>query len=244
MKASRGGFVIQIVLLLLLVCMLAPAAMAQANLQGRWRTLDPQMPINPVHVALLHTAKVLVVAGSGNCAPGQTVPAGQPACPLGAPYGPANNSGALLYDPVANSFTQFTLSWDMFCNGMVVLPDGRAFINGGTLQYDPFYGETRSAVFDPSTNVFTNVQNMAHGRWYPTVTTLGDGRVMTYSGLKETGGTSTTVEIYTAGAGWSQEYGAGWTPPLYPRMHLLPNGSVFYSGSSTTSRLFDPAAHG
>ena len=54
----------------------------------------------------------------------------------------------------------------MFCNGMVVLPDGRPFINGGTLQYDPFYGEKRSAVFDPSTNVFTDVQSMAHGRWY------------------------------------------------------------------------------
>src|SRR5437667_6279473 len=166
MKASRGVYVIQIALLLLLVCMLAPAAMAQANIQGRWRTLTPLMPINPVHVALLHTGKVVVIAGSGNCAPGQTVPAGQPACPIGAPYGPANNSGALLYDPSTNSFTQFSLSWDMFCNGMVVLPDGRPFINGGTLQYDPFYGEKRSAVFDPSTNVFTDVQSMAHGRWY------------------------------------------------------------------------------
>ena len=125
MKASRGVYVIQIVLPCLLVCMLAPAAMAQANFQGRWRTLIPLMPINPVHVALLHTGKVLVVAGSGNCAPGQTVPAGQPACPLGAPYGPANNSGALLYDPSTNSFTQFSLSWNMFCNGMVVLPDGQ-----------------------------------------------------------------------------------------------------------------------
>ncbi len=26
-------------------------------------------------------------------------------------------------------------------------------------------------------------------------------------------------------------------------MHLLPNGKVFYSGSGTTSRLFDPSAH-
>lgn len=66
---------------------------------------------------------------------------------------------------------------------------------------------------------------------------------MTFSGLAETGATGTTVEIYTPGTGWSQEFGAGWTPPLYPRMHLLPNGKVFYSGSSATSRLFDPVAH-
>ena len=242
MNGNRATCV-RFVSLLSLVCVLAPELLAQANVQGRWRTLTQPMPINPVHVALLHNGKVLVVAGSGNCAPGQTVPSGQPACPTGAPYGPSNNSGAGLFDPATNSFTPFPLSWDMFCNGMVVLPDGRAFINGGTLRYDPFYGEKRSAVFDPSTNLFSDVQTMAHGRWYPTVTTLGDGRAMTFSGLTETGATSTTVEIYTPGAGWSQEFGAGWTPPLYPRMHLLPNGKVFYSGSGVTSRLFDPVAH-
>jgi hypothetical protein len=132
-------------------------------------------------------------------------------------------------------------AWDMFCNGMVVLPDGRPLINSGTLQYDPFHGELRSGVYDPATGLFTDVQNMAHGRWYPTVTTLGDGTVMTFSGLTETGATNTTVEIYTAGSGWSQEFPADWTPPLYPRMHLLPDGRVFYSGSGRDSRFFDPS---
>src|SRR5438876_3491500 len=32
---------------------------------------------------------------------------------------------------------------------------------------------------------------------------------------------------------------ASWTPPLYPRLHLLPNGKVFYSGATTQSRTFD-----
>ena len=104
----------------------------------------------------------------------------------------------------------------MFCNGMVVLPDGRVFINGGNLQYDPFFGEPRNAVFDPATGTFTDLENMAHGRWYPTVTTLGDGRVMTFSGLKETGGTNTTVEIYTPGSGWSQEYPGGLDAAALP----------------------------
>ena len=84
---------------------------------------------------------------------------------------------------------------------------------------------------------------MAHGRWYPTVTTLGDGRVMTFSGLTETGSTNATVEIYTPGVGWSPEYAAGWTPPLYPRLHLLPDGTVLYSGSGTGSRIFTPSTH-
>ena len=218
-----------------LLTLWVPIAMAQANVQGQWNTLPYLMPINPVHAALLSNGKVLVVAGSGNCPPSQS------GCPAGPPYGPANNSGALLWDPVAGSITQFSLSWDMFCNGMVLLQDGRALIDSGTIQYDPFHGQPKVAVFDPATNLFTDIQSMAHGRWYPTVLTLGDGRVMAFSGLNETGGTNTAVEFYTAGTGWSQEYPATWTPDLYPRMHLLPNGQVFYSGAQTTSKLFDPS---
>ena len=219
----------------LLLLLWVPITMAQANVQGQWSTLPYLMPINPVHAALLSNGKVLVVAGSGNCPPSQS------GCPSGPPYGPANNSGALLWDPVAGSITQFSLSWDMFCNGMVLLQDGRALIDSGTIQYDPFHGQPKVAVFDPATNLFTDIQNMAHGRWYPTVLTLGDGRVMAFSGLNETGGTNIAVEFYTAGTGWSQEYPATWTPDLYPRMHLLPNGQVFYSGAQTTSKLFDPS---
>jgi Domain of unknown function (DUF1929)/Glyoxal oxidase N-terminus len=219
----------------LFVGIFASVTMGQANVQGQWSTLPYLMPINPVHVALLSNGKVLVVAGSGNCPPSQS------GCPLGPPYGPSNSSGALLWDPVAGAITQFSVSWDMFCNGMVLLQDGRALIDGGTIQYDPFYGQPQVAAFDPATNTFTNVQNMAHGRWYPTVLTLGDGRVMALSGLNETGGTNTAVEFYTAGSGWSQQYPASWTPDLYPRLHLLPNGKVFYSGAQTTSKLFDPS---
>lgn len=198
----------------------APAA------TGQWTTLGNQVQINPVHVALLHTGKVLIVSGSGNVPANTDFEAGL--------WDPARPEDPITTQPVA---------WDMFCNGMVVLPDGRVFINSGTLAYDPFKGELRSAVYDPATNAFTDVANMAHGRWYPTVTTLGDGRVMTFSGLTETGATNTAVEIFTPGVGWSPEYPAGWTPPLYPRMHLLPDGTVFYSGSGRGSRIFNPSTH-
>jgi hypothetical protein len=180
------------------------------------------MPINPVHLALTNDGKVLVVAGSGNVAT-------------------ETNFRALVWDPVANTFASHTLAWDMFCNGMCMLPDGRVFINGGNLRYDPFYGEPRNAAYDPATGTFSDLPNMADGRWYPTVTALGNGSVMTFSGLKATGGTNTTVEIYTPSVGWGQPVAAGWTPPLYPRMHLSTDGRVFYSGSGRGSRFFNPA---
>jgi galactose oxidase-like protein/PKD domain-containing protein len=198
--------------------------LAQAGTQGQWRTLTNQTPINPIHVALMNNGDVLIVAGSGNVAT-------------------ETNFQAAVWDSGSETFLTRALAWDMFCNGMVVLHDGRVLVNGGNLQYDPFHGEPRNAVFDPATGLFTNIQNMAHGRWYPTVTTLGDGRVMTFSGLSETGGTNSAVEIYTVGSGWSPEYPAGWTPPLYPRMHLSTDGRVFYAGEGRGSRFFNPATN-
>ena len=226
--------------LLLTVCLIfglfTISAVAQVNVQGQWTTLSSTVPINPVHAVLLNTGKVLIVAGSGNCPPSLS------GCPSAAPYGPPNGSGALRLDPVSGqTLQQFTVSWDMFCNGMVLLEDGRVLIDGGTIQYDPFHGAPNASIFDPASNTFTDIQPMLHGRWYPTLLTLGDGRVMTFSGLEEMGGTNPAVEFYTVGSGWSTTYNASWTPDLYPRLHLLPNGKVLYSGSQTKSRLFDPS---
>ena len=210
-------------LVLVGLAMCAPGGFAQAG-PGQWRTLSYTMPINPVHTALLYNGKVLIVSGSGNVA-GNT------------------NYQAALWDPQAGTITTQPVAWDMFCNGMVVLPDGRPFVMGGTLQYDPFHGELKTATYDPATNTFTNQQSMAHGRWYPTGTVLGDGRAMIFSGLNETGGTNTSVEFYSASSGWSAAFAAPWTPPLYPRMHVLPNGNVFYSGATTGSSIFNPSTH-
>ena len=156
---SNGAAVL--VVLLSVLCA-AELALAQANLLGQWQTLPSTMPINPVHVALLRTGKILVVSGSGNV--------------------PSNtNYQAGIWDPATGTVTTQPLAWDMFCNGMVILPDGRPFVVGGTLAYDPFHGYAKTAAYDPSTGQFTDLQSMAHGRWYPTATTLGDGTVMAFS---------------------------------------------------------------
>ncbi|HWX55325.1 MAG TPA: galactose oxidase-like domain-containing protein [Verrucomicrobiae bacterium] len=201
--------------------LLAPAT-GQVATQGQWTTLPFLMPINPVHMALMHNGQVLIVSGSGNL--------------------PSNtNFAAAVWNPQTGNLTTQPVAWDMFCNGMAILPDGRPLVVGGTLQYDPFFGQLATSAYDPATGIFTNQQSMAHGRWYPTVISLSDGSLMTFSGLDENGNTNTTVEIFKAAIGWSSPVTAPWTPPLYPRLHLLPNGKVFYSGSTTSSSIFDPA---
>src|SRR5207247_3575506 len=44
----------------------APSSSGTAPPYGKWSTLPYTMPINPIHAALLHTGKVLIVSGSGN----------------------------------------------------------------------------------------------------------------------------------------------------------------------------------
>jgi hypothetical protein len=201
-----------------------PPASAQSNVTGQWQTLPYQFPINPIHLLLLHTGNVVVVSGSGNDPADKDFRGG-------------------LWDLQTGTITTQSLLWDMFCNGMAALPDGRALIVSGTLQYDPFFGALNSSVYDPVTNQFVDVQPLAHGRWYPSATELADGSIMTFSGLDENGNTNQTVEIYKSGVGWSQPYTASWVPPLYPRMHLLPTGNVFYSGPTTQSAIFNTTTH-
>jgi len=147
-RFARRLFVFAFLLLAALVPLASPV-LAQTG-QGQWQTLPYTMPINPVHAALLNNGKVVIVSGSGNVA-GNT------------------SFRAALWDPQAGTIMTQPVGWDMFCNGMVVLPDGRPFVMGGTLQYDPFHGELRTSTYDPATNTFTDQQSMAHGRFSATV---------------------------------------------------------------------------
>jgi Domain of unknown function (DUF1929)/Glyoxal oxidase N-terminus len=192
--------------------------------RGRWDTLPILMPINPVHVALMYNSKVLVISGSGNDPNNKNFQAG-------------------VWDPVSGNVKTFPIAWDMFCNGMVILPNGRPLVLGGTLKYDDFLGEPRTATFDPNTETFSDTALMNGGRWYPTGTVLGNGSVLVVSGLTNTSSTvNTSVQIRVAG-NWTNAGTIFAGVPLYPRQHLLPNGKVFESGANRDSKLFDPATN-
>src|SRR3989441_12756841 len=93
-----------------------------------------------------------------------------------------------------SKITTQRVAWDMFCNGMSVMADGRVLINGGTATYGalapvggasdiPFTGLGNSSIFDPPTGRFSsadgpNQGKTAHGRWYPTLTRHWDGRMI------------------------------------------------------------------
>src|SRR2546428_5301909 len=168
---------------------LADTVEAQANVVGEWRTLPYLMPSTPIHVGLMRAGRVASAAGSE--------------------YDPSlATRRAAVWDPGSGMITVQSIDWDFFCNGMAFLPDGRLLVTGGTLRYDPFSGLRTVTIFDPVTERFIQAQDMAHGRWYPTTTALGDGRTSTFSGLTETYGSgdiNNTVEIYSVPAGWGPQ---------------------------------------
>ena len=65
---------------------------------------------------------------------------------LGLVSGQATSYQAAVWDPVAGTIVTQPLAWDMFCNAMSVLPDGRVFINGGNLRPTRFGRATQRRV--------------------------------------------------------------------------------------------------
>lgn len=205
-------------------------------IKGTWEPIQFKFNHLPVHMALLHTGKVLSLGGSAN-----------DRANLDKPF------RAELWDPQSGQLKDVAqdLAGDIFCCGHTALPDGRLLVSGGTHGYDykrfafgngilkdgiplpPFRGMEQSYLFDPNTEKWTRVQDMLQGRWYPTLITLGDGRVVAMAGLSKhfPWFTQRTIEIYSPNQGWRKLENADRWLPLYPRLHLLPNGDVFYAGS-------------
>jgi hypothetical protein len=196
---------------------------AQSILGDGWQVLSYSSPILPIHAALLRTGKLLFITGSSNDPTNYPFIHGSviidPTVPDGAPFF-SNN----LYD------AQGTLS-DPFCLGHSFLSDGRLLGAGGTLTYDPFTGRLDAATFDAQTQQWVLQPSMARGRWYPTLTTLGDGRVLAISGKDTNGQITSVVESYIDGLGWAQMFQTdkGW--PMYAHNYLMANGQIFFAGA-------------
>lgn len=94
---------------------------------GSWDTVDipEQYRTNAIHAALLHTGKVLIVAGSGN---------EQKKFDEGS-------FDTILWDPKTDTFKKIPTPDDFFCSGHAQLPDGRLLVAGGTARYELLDGE-------------------------------------------------------------------------------------------------------
>jgi hypothetical protein len=129
----------------------------------------------------------------------------------------------------------------LFCAGHTLMPDGRLMVNGGHHRDDAGINTT---YFFSQDGAPQQGPNMAFGRWYPTLTVLNDGRVLSMAGRDVAGNIVTIPELWE-GNQWVQLPGAGTLRiPYYPRNYVAPNGMVFYAGERITSRWFNVDATG
>src|SRR5689334_13680429 len=108
----RRSYALACTLAAILTLLRLHPADAQPNVTGQWSVLPYTMPINPIHVGLMRTGKILIVSGTQN----------DPS---------VTTNSAAVYDPTTGAINVQTMPWDLFCNGLSWMQDGRALIAGG-----------------------------------------------------------------------------------------------------------------
>ena len=204
-----------------LFLIVTPASALQDDpaIAGRWSDVQ-SLPVVAAHAHLLPTGKVLMWYW---------------------------NSGYFLWDPIKNRFKQVAEpEYNMFCAGHTSLADGRMFSAGGHEANE--VGFPYASVFDPATNTWARLPDMAAGRWYPTTTVLANGDVLAISGLvypDYTTGFNQLPEVWQRSTQtWRPLTGALRSIRLYPWMFLAPNGNTFYAGPGYETTYLDTSGTG
>ncbi len=221
------------------------------KLVGEWITIDAKFTNAATHAALLKTNKIFTYGGSSldrDEFENPTLPPGEIL--------------DLNVDPMTvTPITREELVGDLWCGGHTFLQDGKLLFVGGTGFYppapDPLYGGHRLAyLFDPETESWERLVDMQEGRWYPTLIRLADNSVLVIAGLQfrdpQAQAQTSLIkvlyelvakikerivrvhEVYHPGTKTWDLMDAEREFALYPRLHLLPDGDVFYSGVFNT----------
>ena len=192
-----------------------------------------------VHAALLPSGRIIYFGGSD--------------------YNPYNHDHGLinhsrLFDcATLNIIATDSPTTDVFCCGHSLIAGGRLLVAGGTAAYalgtgpgihhDHWPGIADAWLYDDRVSRWIKLASMHGGRWYPTLITLSDGRVLASSGhpsASDTRHINNTPEIYDASPNrWTllnalgdqgREFIPNRDPGFqvqYPRMHVLPSGEIF-----------------
>jgi galactose oxidase len=142
---------------------------------------------------------------------------------------------------------------NLFCSGHSFTPDGRLLVTGG--HGHPTFnhvGVPDTNIFDYRTNTWTRGPNMNAGRWYPFNVTLATGETLVVSGnywdgtfvngdwTKPNIVNNKVPQVWTAQNTWQTLSSINQlSQPIYPWLHLLPDGRVFLSGYTQQSYYLD-----
>lgn len=98
---------------------------------GHWAlaAMPEEYQLNAIHAIMLHTGKVLLIAGSGN----------------NVKHFDGGVFKSTLWDPATDTFKKIDTPADLFCGGHTQLPDGKVLIAGGTARYEVLEGDVKRA---------------------------------------------------------------------------------------------------
>ena len=163
-----------------------------------------------VHAALLHTGKVLFIPADFSNANWPT--------PI---WDPSDEVNPQFEYPVSNP------DYSLLCSGHAFLSDGKLLVVGGGGDRNVTTTAWWGFKFDPVAKTWTRTAGrMNEYKWYPTAVALEDKKILVVCG-----NTAGDMEVYNENTD-SFESVSGDTlgfPNLYPGLHVLPNGAVFYS---------------
>ena len=195
--------------------------LAQTSSVGQWSGVE-QWPLVAIHAAMLQNGQIIMWDREN-----------------------AGTTSMRLYNPSTDTFTKIAdpNGASVFCAGFAVLLDNRLLLNGGHLLTGDYYGLVDTNIYNPPAGTWAKSGAMAQARWYPSTLTLGDGRLVTMGGSITPTTYATIPEIYNPATGiWTQIGNASTNPSaigLYPKIHLLPNGKVFWTYQGGRSRVLD-----
>ena len=188
---------------------------------GQW-TPVMNWPIVAVHAALLLTGDVLAWSDY------------------------TSSDGTQIWRPSTNTFAPKPETIvDLFCAGHAYLADGRLLVTGGITGTSDDLGPRNGTIFNPTTGTWTQGAQMVTGRYYPTATTLPDGRILVQGGTTTCSTCVANIpEIYDPVANtWTRLAGtASMAFQYYPHSFVLPDGRILVSSEddkAISSRVLD-----
>jgi Domain of unknown function (DUF1929) len=115
---------------------------------------------------------------------------------------------------------------DMFGAGQAHADDGSLFVAGGSPPLDANgWGRINNSFrLDLTSPIWKNTPAMKETRWYPTTTKLANGEMLVISGVPN------LAEVFQKDGTWRSLETARRDLPLYPWMHVAPDGRVLNSG--------------
>lgn len=201
----------------------SPTIPADAATKG---TFGPVVnwPLIPMHVVVLPDGRVMSYGSDS-----KGVQTGQFIYDV---WDPSKGTGTDSHLVLPN-----TTGTDIFCSAQVIVPSsGAVLLVGGdrTVKGVRNYSADDVNFFDYRHNaLYAAPQRMSFLRWYPTVVTLSNGKILVLGGRIDPNTPAPTPELYSDEDGWTVLNGAtsndayGLRNWSYPRAYQAPNGKVF-----------------